>query len=216
VTARGHAPGRARAVRIAGAALLLGTLGSPAPAEALQLRQAGAGATVTRVPTAATHAHALEARLAADPDDAATALDLARALFLAGVDDRRAVARGAEILSLLQRSGSELSVARVPLLLAYGGAFLLLDAKHGTWPPARLRSVRAGLERLDAAVAAAPDDVEVRYLRLVSTLYLPGVFGRRESARSDAAALRRLLPAAPATLPPLLHRVMAEVAEAAP
>jgi 15-cis-phytoene synthase len=160
------------------------------------------------------HVAAYEARFASAPHDRRATLDLVRVLFLAGVDEADAMRRGTEVLSRLD---DRVATAQPrPLLLAYEGGFAMLEAKHGIWPWARLRSVRAGLARLDVAVTAAPDNLEVRYLRLVNTLYLPGVFGRGDSAREDLHAVRRLLPHAGADLPPLLVRVMAEVAAGAP
>jgi hypothetical protein len=160
------------------------------------------------------HVAAYEARFASAPHDRRATLDLVRVLFLAGVDEADAMRRGTEVLSRLD---DRVATAQPrPLLLAYEGGFAMLEAKHGIWPWARLRSVRAGLARLDVAVTAAPDNLEVRYLRLVNTLYLPGVFGRGDSAREDLHAVRRLLPHAGADLPPLLVRVMAEVVAGAP
>ncbi|HLU69808.1 MAG TPA: hypothetical protein VKZ88_03455, partial [Fibrobacteria bacterium] len=66
--------------------------------------------------------------------------------------------------------------------------------RHAVWPSARLKALRRGLDRLDEAVRRAPDDVDVRYLRLTSTYYLPALFGRAESVRSDFNALADLLP----------------------
>jgi hypothetical protein len=83
-----------------------------------------------------------------------------------------------------------------------------LRAKHGTWPPSRLRHLREGLSILDGAVAARPDEAEVRYLRLLSCYYLPGILGRGRSVREDFAALARLLPEARHDFPPELYAAM--------
>ncbi len=95
------------------------------------------------------------------------------------------------------------------LLEAYSGALEMLDAKHGFWPNARLRHMRVGLERLDRAVGANPRDVEVRYLRLVSTAFLPGILRRNESVREDLAVLTRLLPDAVEDFPMRTYDAMA-------
>jgi 15-cis-phytoene synthase len=207
---RRHASSRPR--RVAGALIILCLAGGPMHARGSDAHQSNPPATRPATLTAAEHVIMLEARLARDPANGAIALDLARALFLLGVDDSTAAIRGTTVIEQLLERSPGLSPAHGPLLLAYDGAFAMLAAKHGTWPPSRLRAVRTGLHRLDAAVAAAPDDVEIRYLRLINTHYLPGFFGRRDSARSDAAALRRVLPVAGSGLPPLLHQVIAEVA----
>jgi hypothetical protein len=147
----------------------------------------------------------LEAALARAPLDAATALDLARALFFLAVDERDAVARGRDVVSRIHDDMPAFARSHHALLQAYEGAFLALEARHGTWPHARLRAVRSGLRLLDAAVAEAPDDIEVRYLRLVNTHYLPGLFGRRESAREDRRRVEQLLTEARRDVPPAFH-----------
>jgi len=82
------------------------------------------------------------------------------------------------------------------LLTAYSGALRTLRAKHGSWPPARLRDLQEGLRTLDGLVDRHPDVAEVRYLRLMSCYYLPALLGRTGSVREDFQALGRLLPAA--------------------
>jgi hypothetical protein len=112
------------------------------------------------------------------------------------------------VLLHLRQHAPSFARSHRPLLQAYEGAFDALDARHGSWPPARLRAVRSALRQLDAAVAAAPDDVEVRYLRLVNTWYLPGIFGRRDSAREDRDRVEQLMAAAEepgAGVPPGIH-----------
>lgn len=112
-----------------------------------------------------------------------------RALWLAGLGEPDAVDRLDEALGPL-RAAPEARDAAV--LEAYHGALLLLRAKHGSWPPSRWRDARAGIAALDRAVAWAPEDPEVRYLRLVNALNLPSLFGRRETARSDLDVLAQL------------------------
>lgn len=158
--------------------------------------------------TPAAHARDLEAAHAASPGDPEIALDLLRSLFFVAVDSSAALPRARAVLHTLHARSPAFAGEHEPLLLAYEGALRMLDAKHGAWPHARLQAVRDGLARLDRAVERAPDDAEVRYLRLVNTHYLPRFFGRREAARRDMNALAALLPLA--TLPPALHRVISD------
>jgi hypothetical protein len=166
-------------------------------------------AVVADTVTPAAHLARLEGESAAAPHDTAIAIDLLRALYFAAVDDARLVRRGHEHVAALRHGRPALPGERHALLTAYRGAFTMLEAKHGSWPPSRLRAVREGLRHLDSAAALVPDDIEVRYLRLVSTHYLPGLFGRRESARADLRAVAELLPAARDVLPPELYHVVA-------
>src|SRR5690606_2529622 len=87
------------------------------------------------------------------------------------------------------------------VLLGYRGAFDVVEARHAYWPPARLKALRRGLNHLDEAVRRAPGDVDVRYLRLTSTYYLPALLARDESVREDFKALAEILPAARGAYP---------------
>lgn len=86
-------------------------------------------------------------------------------------------------------------------LQAYEAAGEVLRAKHAFWPGTKTGHLRTGLSALDDLVQAHPEHPEVRYLRLVSTAYLPFFFGRGDGAREDARVLARLLPAARSDFP---------------
>jgi len=177
---------------------------------------AGGGASppgAARMPPAA-HLIRLDSAVALAPTDAELHLDRVRALFLAGVEDRRAVNLGHAAVRELRERFGPFSALHAPLLLAYDGAFHTLDGKHGFWPHNRLLAVRTGLDRLDRAVEAAPQHPEVRYLRLVTTFHLPGLFGRGDSARDDLRVLADLLLNAPERPPEPLLSVISEFVEA--
>jgi 15-cis-phytoene synthase len=165
------------------------------------------GGTALRGQTGPVHAAPAPADAAA-PVPHRGAIDRVRELYFAAVDDAGVIDHAHAALAEA-RTDTPAAGPGDALLLAYDGAFIMLRAKHGTWPPARLRAVREGLERLDAAVVLAPADVEVRYLRLVNTHFLPGFFGRRDTARADLDAVTVLLPGAAETLPEALRDVIA-------
>lgn len=133
-------------------------------------------------------------------------LEQVRHLYLEAVQSERAIARGAAEVERMRAATRDEAVAAT--LTAYSGAFTLLRAKHGIWPPERLRHTRAGLAVLDSVIAAHPDDAEARYLRLMSCFYLPGIFGRSGSVRDDFAALARLLPTVRTRYPVDLYRAI--------
>ena len=131
-----------------------------------------------------------------------------RRLYLEAVSSERAIPRGlAEVERL--RAGTRDPQA-LATLTAYRGAFTVLRARHGVWPPDRLRHTRNGLAVLDGVVAAHPRHAEARYLRLMSCYYLPRILGRGGSVRDDFAALSRLLPGVRAQYPPELYRAIAQ------
>ncbi len=95
------------------------------------------------------------------------------------------------------------------LMIAYSGAIRTLRAKHGRWPRARLRNLREGLKVLDRVAETHPEVAEIRYLRLMSCYYLPGMLGRGWSVKSDFRALATLLPRERSKLPPDLYLAVA-------
>jgi hypothetical protein len=124
-----------------------------------------------------------------------------RELYLSAVTDPRDIESGLSALARARDAGS----SAPELLTAYEGALVTLRAKHGTWPPSRLRHLREGLALLDSAVRAAPDEAEIRYLRLLSCYFLPRILGRAGSVREDFSALARILPGARDRFPAELY-----------
>jgi len=118
------------------------------------------------------------------------ALSRVRAAYVAAVDEPSAIDVG-----LAHVAGLDRGSAPEGLLRAYEGAFTMLRARHAFWPRAKWRHAQDGLAILDRAVAFDPDHAEVRYLRLVSSYYLPFFFGRGDAVAEDFAALAGLLPA---------------------
>jgi hypothetical protein len=71
------------------------------------------------------------------------------------------------------------------LLQAYLGSVYTLDSRDA-WPgPGKLTYLRKGGKWLDGAVAAAPDNPAVRFIRAIDYFMLPAIFGKRQFARDD-------------------------------
>jgi hypothetical protein len=98
---------------------------------------------------------------------------------------------------------------RDAVILTYAGALRTLRAKHGHWPPARLRDLQEGLRTMDSMVERYPAVAEIRYLRLMSCYYLPSLLGRTGSVTEDFRALARLLPSARESFSPELYAAAA-------
>jgi hypothetical protein len=96
-----------------------------------------------------------------------------------------------------------------PWLQAYSGAMEVVKAKHAFWPPSKLEFLKLGLPLLDSAVAQAPDNAEIRYVRLTSNYYLPFFLGRKDTVQVDMAALGKSLAAARSQFRPLWFAAMA-------
>lgn len=103
-------------------------------------------------------------------------------------------------------SSLEASYPDDPTAEAYHGSLQLLDAAHD-WQLWNLhRNATEGLQRLDHAVAAAPDNAEVRFLRAATSWHLPAFYHRRSQSESDFAwlASHAAASAHDGTLPPAL------------
>jgi MFS family permease len=115
---------------------------------------------------------------------------LARAkdLFYAAVDGNRAALD--ESRQLLKELGGENS--NDAEVIAYTGAVDLLMASQSPlfWEKASL--AYRGLELQDRAVAMAPQDLEVRFLRGVTNYQIPFFLGRHQLALNDLATVARV------------------------
>ena len=105
----------------------------------------------------------------------------ARKLYFEGSDgDKKAYDEADKMFSgLYQYHGN------VPQIEVYYGSLRLLEAAH-TWAVWKKNSLsKEGLQLMDAAVGAAPGDLEVRFVRAVTTYGLPGFFHRKEQSEQD-------------------------------
>ena len=166
---------------------------------ACALALAGSGASAQ-----STDAHALPAAM---PAEARAAHDWLARQHPSGEDARLEHARNRmRVLHALAATDGEwmdsasaqlraLARGEAPAVVqAYAGALDMLRAKYARWPPRKLGHVREGRRLLDAAVDSAPDDAEVRYVRLISGHYLPFFLRNDEQVEEDGRAVARLLP----------------------
>jgi hypothetical protein len=71
------------------------------------------------------------------------------------------------------------------LLLAYLGSAYTLSSRDA-WPgPGKLTYLRKGGQCLEAAVAGAPDNPAVRFVRAINYFELPALFGKHRAANDD-------------------------------
>ena len=108
-------------------------------------------------------------------------LAAAKELFYAAVaGDRPALPRSEQMFEELGGA-----TAADPEVVAYMGAVRLLEAARAPFPWDKAVLGREGLALEDRAVAMAPDDLEVRFLRGVTSYELPRFMGRWNSAVAD-------------------------------
>jgi hypothetical protein len=137
-----------------------------------------------------------------------------RTLYLLAVDDKPGLAEAWSAHARLSATAWARTPGGASLLTGYRGALLALEARHGFWPHARIRDLRRALEVLDAQVEATPDHEEVRYLRMLSTAFLPGILGRGATVEADMEALVALLPGAVEAYPMRTWIQMADAVQA--
>lgn len=94
-----------------------------------------------------------------------------------------------DLLELLEEVGEE-----EPVLLAYKASGTMLMAKHVFSPFSKLSYFKKGKELLQKAVDAAPDNVEIRFLRFAIQDSTPGFLGYKDRLEEDKEFLLRELP----------------------
>ncbi len=82
-----------------------------------------------------------------------------------------------------------------PMVKAYLGSARMLAAARAWQPFRKLELTKEGAKLLDDAVRAAPDDLEIRFLRGASLYHLPGFFKKRAQAEADFRWVVEQLPA---------------------
>ncbi len=106
--------------------------------------------------------------------------DARRAYFADLAGDRGAADRARDQFSAIKAQWPH-----QPVVDAYLGSLDLLDSARtfAIWRKHTL--AQDGLEKLDAAVNQAPDDLEARFVRALTTWHLPFFFHRKEQAEQD-------------------------------
>ena len=130
-----------------------------------------------------------------------------RSLYFQAVDEADAIQKGFQLIDAHVKAPGQ---PQEPVLGAYRAALIVLQAKHAFWPQKKLRFLKSGLPQLDGLVAANPENVEIRYLRLMSCYYLPRFLGMSSSTREDVEVLAQLLPEARHKFPTDLFNTMTQ------
>jgi hypothetical protein len=154
-----------------------------------------------RAPPEAAHLDRALLHLAGESDP----IHQLRALYHRAVHDERMIleAEGAADRFLQRDPGDR-------VVVGYLAALEALRARHGRWPPSRLRHLKNAREGLDSVIVAAPSDPELRYLRLATELHVPRVLGREEIREEDRRVLEELLASGRHTLSPGTERLIME------
>ena len=105
----------------------------------------------------------------------------ARNLYYLGIyGDKASGEQADDLLGKLHQQFPDDAVVTV-----YFGSTRLIEAEH-TWALWRKNSLsKQGIQLMDSAVAAAPQNLEVRFVRGATERELPGFFGRKRQAQDD-------------------------------
>lgn len=78
-----------------------------------------------------------------------------------------------------------------PLSLGYLGAFQTIWANHTSNPIAKLSTFRRGKKNIERAISLAPENVELRFIRLSVQVNCPAFLGYDEHIEGDRAFIRQ-------------------------
>jgi tetratricopeptide (TPR) repeat protein len=118
--------------------------------------------------------------------------DTAKQRYYEAVEDKRgALEESLELLAELHTRAPDDA-----LVLAYYGSARLLEAAQAIAPWRKGKLAKEGLQMLDEAVNSSPEDLEIRFLRGISTFHLPGFFKRRPQSDADFSWLAARVTAA--------------------
>lgn len=95
-----------------------------------------------------------------------------------------------------------------PLARVNRGLIWVHRAAEATAPAEQLQQARRGFAEMDAAVALAPDDPQVRLVRAINAYQMPRGVERRAVAGQDFAWLLDWLDTSGDTRPPLARRIL--------
>ena len=127
----------------------------------------------------------LKAGLANDPTNTALIFKLADFCYDEGArDNAKAVELADKYFQQLLALEPQNALALVLL-----GSTQTMKARDAFWPQTRLDLVRKGNRTMDAAVALAPQNSDVRLVRALNNFHMPKFLGREEIVRADFAWL---------------------------
>ncbi|HTI69919.1 MAG TPA: hypothetical protein VMF06_08135 [Candidatus Limnocylindria bacterium] len=127
---------------------------------------------------------ALESKLAQDTNNVSVLVELGRLLHNEAALEKahpKELVREAEKIFRRVLVLSPTNVYAQAML----GSTVVMTAREAFLPTTKIKTVRKGLEQIDAAVAAAPEDAHVRFTRASNNTFLPEFFHRRELVVAD-------------------------------
>jgi len=141
--------------------------------------------TASAEETFAERLAALQSRLESDPTNTLILFQLGDLCHdEGGKPDEKAVILAEGYFKRLLAIDPNHAMARVLY-----GSVLTMKARDAVWPLTQIKYVKAGNREMDAAVALAPKDVQVRLARAVNNVHMPDFMDRGEIVQEDLAWL---------------------------
>ena len=141
--------------------------------------------TASAEETFAERLAALQSRLESDPTNTLILFQLGDLCHdEGGKPDEKAVILAEGYFKRLLAIDPNHAMARVLY-----GSVLTMKARDTVWPLTQIKYVKAGNREMDAAVALAPKDVQVRLARAVNNVHMPDFMDRGEIVQEDLAWL---------------------------
>ena len=94
---------------------------------------------------------------------------------------------------IIEKEYSKDSSSYPPQILAYLGGLEALKAKHAFWPFTKMSRLNTSMDILQRAIKAAPDNLEIRFIRFSILHHIPSILGYGEERSEDAVKIARLL-----------------------
>jgi hypothetical protein len=136
-------------------------------------------------------------------------LERIRAMYFLSVEEKDWANRTKDSLRAIRKDISEGTEEEITSQ-AYRGALEVVRAKHARWPGNKLKHLNRGAEILDGLIEREPSNLEVRYLRLASYMFLPFFLRRDDSVASDLDMLVADLPDHPEAFSPAVYRAVVQ------
>lgn len=129
----------------------------------------------------------LQLQLSRDPQNPELLMAVSRANFQKGVaGDANAVVEAQSFLELLLKIQPDNAEAR-----SLYGSVLTMRARDAWFPLFKASYVNRGLKQLDQAVKLSPDSIRIRLVRGKTSLALPAMFNRIDTAIEDFEYLKQ-------------------------
>ncbi len=136
-------------------------------------------------------------------------LERIRAMYFLSVEEKDWANRTKDSLRAIREDIPEGTEEEITFQ-AYRGALEVVRAKHARWPGNKLKHLDRGAEILDGLAEREPANLEVRYLRLASYMFLPFFLRRDDSVASDLETLVTDLPDHPEAFSPAVYRAVVQ------